>query len=67
MTRAGLPTATTLAGRSRVTTEPAPTTVFSPMETPGQTIEPPPSQTLSAMLMGRASSRPERRMAGSSG
>jgi hypothetical protein len=36
MTPAGLPTATTLAGRSLVTTAPAPTTVFSPMPTRGR-------------------------------
>ena len=41
---AGLPTATTLAGRSLVTTEPAPTTVFSPTLTPGSRMAPPPSQ-----------------------
>jgi hypothetical protein len=29
ITRAGFPTATTFAGRSRTTTAPAPTTVFS--------------------------------------
>ncbi len=49
-TRAGLPWATTPAGRSRVTTAPAPTTVFSPIETPGQTITPAPSQTPSASV-----------------
>src|SRR4029453_2911438 len=32
-------------GRSLTTTAPAPTTVFSPTLTPGQTITPPPSQT----------------------
>jgi hypothetical protein len=48
ITWAGLPTAITLAGRSLTTTAPAPTTVFSPMLTPGQTITPPPSQTLSS-------------------
>jgi hypothetical protein len=54
MTRAGLPTARTFGGRSRVTTAPAPTTVFSPMVTPGQTITPPPSQTLLPIVMGLA-------------
>src|SRR4029450_6648934 len=52
ITRAGLPTATTLAGRSLTTTTPAPTTVFSPMLTPGPMITSPPSQTLSATLIG---------------
>src|SRR4029450_9015407 len=51
ITRAGLPTAITFAGRSLTTTAPAPTTVFSPMLTPGQTITPPPSQTLSPPLI----------------
>ena len=54
MTRAGLPTATTFAGRSRTTTAPAPTTVFSPIVTPGQTMTPPPSQTLSPIVIGCA-------------
>src|SRR5690606_12440620 len=65
--RHGLPTATQLAGRSLVTTLPAPTTVFSPMLTPGQTIAPPPSQTPSPMMMGSADSKPARRWAASSG
>ena len=42
-TRHGLPTATTLAGTSFVTTLPAPITVLSPMVTPGRTITPAPS------------------------
>ena len=42
--RAGLPTATTSAGRSRTTTAPAPTTVRSPTVTPGPMITPPPSR-----------------------
>ena len=46
-TRAGTPCATTPAGTSRVTTEPAPTTESSPIVTPGPTMTPPPSQTLS--------------------
>ena len=52
-TRHGLPTATTLAGMSFVTTLPAPITVFSPMVTPGTTITPAPSQQLRPMRMGR--------------
>ena len=67
ITRAGLPTATTLAGRSRTTTTPAPTTMFSPTMTPGQMITPPPSQTLSATLIGRAASHLARRASGSTG
>jgi len=39
-----------------VTTAPAPTTVFSPIETPGQTIAPAPSQTPSATVTGSACS-----------
>src|SRR5690606_1181054 len=54
--RAGLPTATTPGGRLRVTTEPAPTTVSSPIVTPASTIAPPPSQTLSWIVMGSAAS-----------
>ena len=66
-TLAGDPTATTPAGRSRVTTAPAPTTVFSPIVTPGHTIAPPPSQTLSAIVIGSAASQPSRRGSGSIG
>ena len=40
-TWAGLPTATTFAGTSFVTTAPAPITLFSPIVTPGSTITPP--------------------------
>jgi hypothetical protein len=40
MTRAGTPTATLLAGMSRVTTAPAPITTLSPMVTPGMMIAP---------------------------
>src|SRR5699024_6617236 len=67
MTLAGFPTATTFAGRSRVTTAPAPTTVFCPILTPGQTITPPPSHTLSPMVMGWAASHLSRRCCGSMG
>ncbi len=67
MTRAGLPTATTFAGRSFVTTAPAPTTVFSPIVTPGHTTTPPPSQTLSPMTIGFAASHLSRRGPGSVG
>jgi hypothetical protein len=35
-------------------TDPAPTTASSPMVTPGQTITPPPSQTLSPIVNGFA-------------
>ncbi len=52
---------------SRVTTEPAPITLSSPMRTPGQTITPPPSQTLSPMVIGRAASSLSRRGCGSMG
>ncbi|SUP34573.1 Uncharacterised protein [Streptomyces griseus] len=67
MILAGLPTATTLGGRSLVTTAPAPTTVFSPMVTPGQTMTPPPSHTLSPMVIGSAASHLARRATGSTG
>ena len=66
-TRQGLPTARTFGGRSRTTTLPAPTTVFSPMLTPGHTIAPPPSQTPFSIETGSASSSPEFRVAASSG
>ena len=46
MTRAGLPAAITLLGKSPVTTDRVPTTVLSPMLTPLQTVTPSPSQTL---------------------
>ena len=46
----GFPTATTLEGRSFVTTLPAPTTVFSPMDIPGRSeIAPAPIQQLRPM------------------
>lgn len=67
ITRAGLPTATTPAGRSRTTTAPAPTTVSSPMVTPGHTITPPPSHTLSPIVIGAAASSLSRRGCGSTG
>src|SRR5271155_2948968 len=67
MTRAGLPTATTLAGRSRTTIAPAPTTVLSPMVTPGQTITPPPSQTLLPIVIGLEPSHFARLGSGSTG
>ena len=66
-TRHGLPAATTFAGRLRVTTDPAPTTVFSPIDTPGQTIAPPPSHTPSPIAIARADSQPARRVAASIG
>ena len=43
-----------------MTTAPAPTTVLSPIVTPGQTITPPPSQTLSPIVIGFAYSQPMR-------
>jgi len=45
--RQRLPTATTLEGKSRVTTLPAPTAVLAPIVTPRQTMARPPSRTLS--------------------
>ena len=67
MTRQGLPAAMTLAGMSRVTTLPAPMVELAPTVTPGQTMTPPPSQTLSPRVMGAASSGQARRAAGSVG
>ena len=50
-----------------MTTDPAPTTVSSPIVTPGSTITPPPSQTLSPTVIGSAYSHPARRGPGSTG
>ena len=50
-----------------MTTAPAPTTVCSPMVTPGQTMTPPPSHTLSAIVIGAPYSQPSRRGIGSMG
>jgi hypothetical protein len=50
-----------------VTTLPAPTTVSSPIVTPGQTMAPPPSQAPSSTVIGSADSQPRRRVAASSG
>src|SRR5690606_14661160 len=66
-TLAGLPTATTPAGRSRLTTAPAPTTVSSPIVIPGSTITPPPSHTFAPIVIGSAASHFARRSSGSSG
>ena len=52
---------------SLVTTEPAPMTQLSPMVTPGQTMTPPPSHTLSPIVMGSAASREQARGVGSRG
>src|SRR5699024_1582422 len=52
-TRQGLPTATTLAGMSWVTTLPAPMTLFSPMLTPGSRMAPAPIHTRSPTRTGR--------------
>jgi hypothetical protein len=60
------PAATTPSGKSWLTTAPAPTTV-GPDPDAGQTVTPPPSQTLSAILMGAAYSQPIRRGSGSIG
>ena len=50
ITRQGLPAATTLSGRSFVTTLPEPITTLSPMVTPGLITLLPPIQTLSPMV-----------------
>ncbi len=52
--RQGLPTATTFAGISLVTTLPAPIIALSPMVTPGRTVTLPPNHTLLPMEIGRA-------------
>ena len=65
--RAGLPTASERAGRSFVTTAPAPTMQPSPIVTPGQTIAPPPSQQSSPIVIGRPHSRCVARSAASNG
>ncbi len=52
MIRHGLPTATTLAGMSFVTTLPAPITVLSPMVTPARMMAPAPIQQLLPMRIG---------------
>src|SRR6056297_483684 len=51
-TRAGLPETTTLAGTSLRTAAPAPTTEFSPMVTPLQTIAEPPIQAPLFSIIG---------------
>lgn len=60
-TRAGVPRARTPDGMSRLTTAPAPMTLSAPMVTPGRTMTPPPSHTLSPMVMGSAPSHLSRR------
>ena len=50
-----------------MTTDPVPTTVSAPMVTPGFTITPAPSHTLSATVIGCASSQSSRRRSGSRG
>ena len=57
ITLQGLPTATQSAGMERVTTLPAPITLFFPIVTPGSRIQPPPIQTLSSIRTGRANVR----------
>ena len=52
--RQGLPIARQPGGISWVTTLPAPITESRPIVTPGRTITPPPIQTFSPMLIGRA-------------
>ena len=51
-TRQGFPTATTPAGMSFVTTEPAPMTASSPMVTPGRIVTFAPIQTRFPIAMG---------------
>ena len=63
----GLPTATTPEGRSLVTTLPAPTTVLSPMVTPGMISAPAPIQQLRPMRTGALYCRPRSRSSGRMG
>ena len=57
----------TLAGKSLVTTAPAPTTVFLPIVIPGRTMTPPPSHALLLMVIGFAASHLARRGSGATG
>ena len=66
MIRHGFPAATTPAGMSRVTTEPAPMMLLSPIVTPGVIVTEPPIHTLLPMVTGLGSSQPSRRRAMSS-
>ena len=66
-TRQGLPTATTPAGISLVTTDPAPMTLLSPMVTPGQMTTLPPIQTLLPIRTGLPNSTPLMRGATATG
>jgi len=59
-TRHGLPAANTPAGRSRVTTLPAPMTHRGPIVTPGQMIAPPPTHTSDPISTGLPNSRVRR-------
>ena len=67
ITRHGVPRQRWPAGRSFVTTLPAPTTASAPMLTPGHTITPVASHAPSPIVTGRAVSVPRRRSAESSG
>ena len=67
VTRQGFPTATRFAGTSRTTTLPAPITLLSPMVTPGQMTQLPPSHTLFPIVTGFANSSPLRRTSASTG
>ena len=57
ITRHGFPTATQFSGMERVTTLPAPMTLFLPIVTPGRRIAPPPIQTPSSIVTGLANVR----------
>ena len=54
MTLQGFPTANELGGMDLLTILPAPITEFLPIVTPGKIITPPPIQTLSSMVTGKA-------------
>ena len=67
ITRAGLPTRTTLSPKDLVITDPAPATTLFPSVTPGRTMTPPPAQKLSPIVIGLPYSTPELRSCGSNG
>ncbi len=54
ITRQGFPTANEFSGIDLLTTLPAPITEFLPIVTPGKIITPPPIQTLSSIVTGKA-------------
>ena len=66
MILAGFPAITTLSPNDLVTTAPAPTTTLLPKVIPGRMVTPPPSHTLSPIVIGAPYSKPEIRSFASS-